>query len=152
MGPIKQILLNLPQGLISALLLNGTVITIAYLLVWKKFKTRLQNWRIQIKERVDGKQIKRELKNSIFTLLVGASFSSIVIYLSTQGYTKIYTNFSDHHPLFAITGFFILLFIDDTWFYWCHRLLHHPKIFRFVHVVHHKKHRCKSFHFYVVSF
>ena len=25
-----------------------------------------------------------------------------------------------------------------TWFYWCHRLLHHPKIFQLVHLEHHK--------------
>jgi sterol desaturase/sphingolipid hydroxylase (fatty acid hydroxylase superfamily) len=138
MEALKQILFNLPQGFVSGLMLNGTVITLAYFLVWKKFKKRLQNWRIQLKERVDTKQIKRELKNSIYTLLVGATFSSIVIYLSTQGQTKIYTNFSDHNAFFAFGGFFILLLIDDTWFYWCHRLLHHPKIFRFVHLEHHK--------------
>lgn len=138
MEAIKQILLNLPQGIISGLILNGTVITLAYFLLWKRFKERFRNWRIQLNKRVDAKQIKRELKNSIFTLLVGATFSSIIIYFSTQGYTKIYTNFSDHHPFFAIFGFFILLLIDDTWFYGCHRLLHHPKIYRFVHLEHHK--------------
>ena len=114
------------------------VITLAYLLVWKRFRKRLQNWRIQLKERVDARQIKRELKNSVSTLLVGALFSSIVIYLSTKGYTKIYTNFSDHSPFFGMAGFFILLIIDDTWFYWCHRLLHHPAIFRHVHSEHHE--------------
>ncbi len=138
METLKQILLKIPQNLISGLFLNGTVIILAYFLVWKKFKKRLQNRRIQLKERVDVQQIKRELKNSIFTLLVGAIFSSTIIYLSTLGYSKIYTNFSEHNPLFAFGGFFILLIIDDTWFYWCHRLLHHPKIFRFVHFEHHK--------------
>ena len=48
MDALKQILLNLPQGFISGLMLNGTVILLAYFLVWKKFKTRLQNWRIQL--------------------------------------------------------------------------------------------------------
>lgn len=42
MEAIKQIALNLPQGLISGLLLNGTVILLAYLLVWKKFKDKLK--------------------------------------------------------------------------------------------------------------
>lgn len=138
MEAIKAILMNLPMGLISGLLLNGTIMTLAYFIFWKALKKRLQNWRIQLKERVDAKQIKRELKNAVFTLFIGATFSSIIIYFSTLGYTKIYTNFSDHHPFFAIFGFFILLLIDDAWFYWCHRLLHHPKIFRFVHAEHHK--------------
>ncbi len=138
MEALTQILLHLPQGLLSGLMLNGTVITLAYFLVWKKFKKRLQRWRIQLNEKVDAQQIKRELKNSVYTLLVGATFSSVVIYLSTQGKTKIYTDFSEHNPLFAIGGFFVLLLIDDTWFYWWHRLLHHPALFRKVHSEHHK--------------
>ena len=105
MEPLKQIISNFPQSFISGILLSGTLITLTYLLVWKKFKKRFHNWRIQIKERVDAKQIKGELKNAIFTSLVGALFSCIVIYLSSKGYTKIYTNFSDHHPAFAIAGF-----------------------------------------------
>lgn len=138
MEALKQILSNFPQGFVAGLFMNGSLIAIVYFIFWKKFKKRFQNWRIQLKERVDAKQIKAELKNSVFTLMVGALFSSIVIYLSSKGYTKIYTNFSDHSPFFAIAGFFILLIIDDTWFYWCHRLLHHPKLFPYVHVVHHK--------------
>jgi sterol desaturase/sphingolipid hydroxylase (fatty acid hydroxylase superfamily) len=30
-----------------------------------------------------------------------------------------------------------MLVIDDTYFYWAHRLLHHPQLFRRVHKVHH---------------
>lgn len=138
MEAIKQILLNLPQGIVSGIMLNGTVILLAYFLIWKKYKERLKNWRIQLKERVNNQQIKRELKNSLYSLLVGSLFSSIVIYLSTKGYTKIYTNLSDHHILWAISSFFMMLLIDDTWFYWCHRLLHHPKIYRYIHLEHHK--------------
>lgn len=138
METLKQIVIHIPQGVVTGLILNGTLISLAYFLIWKKFKKKLQNRRIQITERVDINQIKREIKNSMYTLLAGATLSSIVIYLSKQGYTKIYTDFNDHHALLACSGFFILLLVDDTWFYWCHRLLHHPKLYRLVHFEHHK--------------
>jgi Delta7-sterol 5-desaturase len=134
---VKSILANIPKGYLSGIMLNGTLVVIVYLLLYKKFKAKFNHLRIQLKERVDGAQIKREIKNAFITLLVGAIFSSIVIYLSTKGYTKIYTNFSDN-VFFSVFGFFILLFLDDTWFYWVHRLLHHPKVFKYVHVEHHK--------------
>lgn len=137
MNALIEILSNFPKGLMSAVVLNGTVVTLTYYLVWKKFKTRLANWRIQVNERADANQIKRELKNAVFTLCVGAFFSSIVIYLSTKGYTKIYTDFAEH-PFFSIFSFFMLLILDDTWFYWIHRLLHHPKIYKIIHLEHHK--------------
>lgn len=109
----------------------------AYFVVWKALKAPLRRLRIQLTERVDAKQVRRELKNSLFTLLVGAAFSSVVLLLSARGHTKIYFQFSEH-PFFSVAGFFILLIIDDTWFYWCHRLLHQPFFFRHVHVEHHK--------------
>jgi Delta7-sterol 5-desaturase len=138
MDALKQILSVFPSGLLQAAILNGGLMSLAYFIFWKKYKTRLQNWRIQIKERVDDKQIKRELTNAIFTLMVGVFFSGIVLYLSKQGYTKIYTNASEHSSFWAFGGFFLLLFIDDAWFYWFHRLLHHPAIYKYIHFEHHK--------------
>lgn len=138
MDAIKQILQNIPQGFLSGLMLNGILITTAYLLVWKLFKKRLQNWRIQLKERADAAQIKTELKNGLFTLTVGAIFSSIVIFLSTQGYTKLYTSIFNYSIVWTVASFFVILLIDDLWFYWLHRLLHHPAIFKYIHLEHHK--------------
>jgi Delta7-sterol 5-desaturase len=138
MDALKQILSVFPQGLLQAAILNGSLMSLTYFIFWKKYKTRLQNWRIQIKERVDDKQIKRELTNAIFTLMVGVFFSGIVLYLSKHGYTKIYTNVSDHSLFWTFGGFFLLLFIDDAWFYCFHRLLHHPAIYKYIHFEHHK--------------
>jgi hypothetical protein len=67
MEALKQILSKFPQGFMAGLILNGSLITIAYLIVWKKFKKRFQNWRIQLKERVDAKQIKTELDKAFYT-------------------------------------------------------------------------------------
>jgi Delta7-sterol 5-desaturase len=135
---LKQIFAQFPKGFVTGLIMNGTIISLVYFIFWKKLKVRLQNWRIQINQRADSKQIKREIKNAFLVLAIGSLFSSVVYYLSTQGYTKIYTNFSEHNAFFGIGGFFILLLIDDTWFYWVHRLLHHPKIFKYIHLEHHK--------------
>ncbi|HLL97095.1 MAG TPA: hypothetical protein VK404_19130, partial [Spirosoma sp.] len=122
MEAMQQILGNFTKGYVAGLVLNGTFITITYFLIWKRFGKRLKNWRIQFTQRADVTQIKAELKNGVLALAVGALFSSLVIYLSTQGYTKIYTDFSQHSPFVAVGGFFLIWFIDDAWFYWCHRL------------------------------
>jgi sterol desaturase/sphingolipid hydroxylase (fatty acid hydroxylase superfamily) len=138
MDTFKQLFFSYCQGLLAGLFFNLGIISITYLLVWKKFRHRLRHRRIQVPGRVDREQINSELRNSFFTLLVSALFTSIIFYLNTKGYTKIYSKYSEHSPFYAIAGFFFLLLIDDTWFYWIHRLLHHPSIFRYVHAVHHK--------------
>ncbi len=138
MEDLKQIVSIIPISVAKVILLNGSLISLVYFFIWKKYKHRFQNRRIQTKEKVNSKQIKREIKNAFFTLLVGILLSVFVLYLSTKGYTKIYTNIEDYSKIWAYLGFFLLLLIDDTWFYWCHRLLHHPKIFRYIHFEHHK--------------
>ena len=30
-----------------------------------------------------------------------------------------------------------MILLHDTYFYWAHRAMHHPKIYRHVHLVHH---------------
>lgn len=138
METLQQILLLIPQGLASALLLIGCLMGLAYFLVWKMFARRLAHLRIQQRPRADRAQIRRELLNALPNALVGAVFSSIVIYLGQLGYTQIYTDFSAHSPWLSLGGFVIVLLIDDTWFYWMHRLLHHPRIYRYIHREHHK--------------
>lgn len=138
MQALKEIIYSLPKDILSGALLSVSLISLTYFIFYKRYKTHFKNWRIQVKERVDAKQLKGEIKNSIAVFIVGALFSSIVLYLNSKGYTKIYTKFSDHHPIFGIGCFFFLLVIDDAWFYWVHRLLHHPKLFPYIHIVHHK--------------
>lgn len=135
---VAQLMGSFLKNYFTALLTNGALLTVAYFVFWQGLKTRLRHWKIQLTNRVDARQIKRELKNALYTLAVGASMSCVVIYLSANGYTKIYRDAADHGWLFSLGGFFVLLLVDDTWFYWCHRLLHHRAVFSYVHAEHHK--------------
>ena len=132
MTALIEILSLFPSGYAQALLINASIISLTYWLLWKKLGPRLKAWRIPTKERFNNQQMRHEIKNAFFTLMVGALFSSIVIYASTQGYTQIYSTFGKH-PIWSIACFFVLLFIDDAWFYSMHRLLHHPKLYRLIH-------------------
>ncbi|MFS4491892.1 sterol desaturase family protein [Maribacter sp. 2308TA10-17] len=137
MEAVKETLSLLPQ-VFGQSLMNYVIIIVVYLVIWKLFKKRFKNWRIQIKERVNGKQIKSEIINSLFVLSVSTVFVLIIYFLKSKGYTKIYTDIKEYPRFFAYFGFLVFLLIDDTWFYWIHRMLHHPKIYKYVHRVHHK--------------
>jgi Delta7-sterol 5-desaturase len=135
MEVLKEIFAKFPEGFMQGLLMNGVVVSLVYLIVWKWLGKRFANWRIQLNQRVDAAQIKSEIKNAFWVFAVGALFSSIVFWLSTKGYTKLYSNYSEHSPVFAWAGFFIIILIDDAWFYFTHRLMHHPKLYRYVHAM-----------------
>jgi Delta7-sterol 5-desaturase len=138
MNTFFEIFKNFPQDYVKGFLMNMTLFTVVYLIFWKFLKNKIKNLRIQFNQRADAKQIKQEIINAIFASASGVIISCIVYYLSTKGYTKVYKDFHDYPAFFAYAGFFILLIVDDTWFYWTHRLMHHPKIYKYVHAVHHK--------------
>jgi Delta7-sterol 5-desaturase len=149
---LKEILSNFTKSYLQGLFSTGIVVSLVYLIFWKIFKERIKKWRIQQRERFNNDQLKRELKNAVISSTSGAFLGCVMLYLSTKGYTKIYTDMSIHHSFWAYSGFFILLLIDDAWFYWCHRLLHHPRLYKYIHAEHHKSvdvspFTAMSFHF-----
>jgi len=54
-----------------------------------------------------------------------------------HGWTRIYTDF-DALPLWWLPGSVLAyLVLHDAWFYWTHRWMHQPRLFRVAHAVHH---------------
>lgn len=110
---------------------------IIYLLFWKILKDRLMHLFIQ-KKFPKRKHINREIKYSILSLTITKVFGLSVILSNKAGLTLIYDDVEQYGTFYFVASFFIALIIHDTYFYWTHRLMHHPKIYRKVHLVHHK--------------
>jgi len=87
----------------------------------------------------ERKQILTEIGYSVLSFAVFA-FVIVAIRLASTHHlleTRIYKNFSEHSVLYYVaTTIFIILF-HDTYFYWAHRLMHHPLLYERVHKVHH---------------
>lgn len=138
MDAIQFMLESSSKAFVSTMMLNGLLMVLAYLLIWKRFSKQLSHWRIQINQRADARQITFELKNSVLIFGTGALLSSVVLYLHSLGYGKIYQNLTDYSLLWGIASFFVIWWIDDAWFYGVHRLLHHRSLYRHIHAVHHQ--------------
>lgn len=108
----------------------------AYLYFWQ-FRKR-HSWRRKLqKQAFQFKDIIRELALSLLTSSVFAAVLCIPFHPDVLPWTQIYLHIEDYGVGWWITSFFILLFVHDTYFYWMHRLVHHPKLFSLIHRVHH---------------
>ncbi|MEO0881251.1 MAG: sterol desaturase family protein, partial [Pseudomonadota bacterium] len=91
-----------------------------------------------------NKQVRRELKNSLQSILVFI-LAYTFVELSVErlfGYDvfKVYGD-AKAYPVWWIPASIVLFAIGlDTWFYWTHRMMHHPKLFKFFHLEHHRSH------------
>lgn len=89
-----------------------------------------------------GAQMRREIIWSLATAAIYGMPAGIILWgWQEHGWTKIYTDIGTDKgawPLWWIpVSLFVYLALHDTWFYWTHRWMHQPRVFRAIHAVHH---------------
>ncbi len=79
---------------------------------------------------------------SVLSLLLFTSAGVFTGYSIEKGWTLVFVNTSTtiSSVLYTIGSFLIAVLLHDLYFYWTHRLLHSPLLFRSVHYLHHRSH------------
>lgn len=129
---ISVMLTNFITQVLGYFALVGAV----YLLVWRWGRERFAAARIPAPQRVDRAQLRREIGHTLVTMLAATTTVGAVIVLHAAGLARL--SDAPISPALALAWIVGGLVVNDAWFYGWHRLLHHPTLFRHVHVVHHK--------------
>jgi len=79
----------------------------------------------------------RDIMYSLISVTIFATVALLVFYYGKE-YTNGYANISDYGVPYYILSWVMMFAIHDTYFYWMHRAMHHPFLFKHVHLVHHK--------------
>jgi lathosterol oxidase len=110
----------------------------AYLLFYVYKKREWFAMKIQQKF-PERKQQLTEIKYSSMSFFVFATVGTAIRYLVINDYleSSVYRNFSQHSVLYFVLSTVFVIFFHDTYFYWAHRLMHHPFFYERVHKVHH---------------
>ena len=83
-----------------------------------------------------SQMLKEVMWSGISSVLFGG-IGVLMIMAWQRGYTQIYLEWSDY-PIWWIPFSILLpLLIHETYYYWLHRWMHHPKVYRYIHKVHH---------------
>lgn len=84
------------------------------------------------------RQIRREIGWSLASAAIYGVPAGIVAWgWQNLGWTRIYTDWAAYPWWYVPLSILAFLFAHDTWFYWTHRWMHRPSVFRRVHAVHH---------------
>jgi lathosterol oxidase len=84
-------------------------------------------------------QIRREIGWSLASAAIYGIPAGIVAWgWDARGWTMIYRDISAWPIWWLPLSVFVYLFAHDTWFYWTHRAMHRPWLFRAAHAVHHQ--------------
>lgn len=75
---------------------------------------------------------------SLITSLIFAFLGTGILFLWVNGHTAIYSQLSDY-PIWMIpVGIIGVLVLHESMYYWLHRWMHHPGVFKWIHKVHHQ--------------
>ena len=124
-------------AILISILAMSAIVAIRYLVVSGAFAW-LTSRRIPGHSRDRSGQIRKEIAWSLVSAAIyGAPAGLLAWGWQQRGWTKIYSDVADY-PLWWLPGSVAAyLFLHDSWFYWTHRWMHRPSVYRRVHAVHH---------------
>lgn len=82
-------------------------------------------------------QIGREVLCSLRSLLIFGLMGGLVAFSVLSGWTWMYFRVERYGWPWLLASIGVMILIHDTYFYWTHRLMHHPRLFRLFHRTHH---------------
>ena len=114
------------------LLIAGLFYGVFYLWFPSRWQQRKINQRAYKKH-----QFRNEIKWSLITAFLFSVAGAAMMMLWQKGWTKVYLAIHDYPLWWLPVSLTIALLLHETYYYWLHRWMHHPRIFRIVHKVHH---------------
>jgi sterol desaturase/sphingolipid hydroxylase (fatty acid hydroxylase superfamily)/uncharacterized protein (DUF2147 family) len=107
------------------------------LIIWAFWRAHFSVRKIQARIAV-AEDYRREIFASLRTALI-FSVAGFAMYLGANaGWLTIYPDFSERGPIYFALTLVAMIIAQDAYFYWTHRAMHHPRLFRTFHWTHHK--------------
>ena len=79
----------------------------------------------------------REVGYSALTSLIFAVMVYLCLGTPLRAYTQFYGDIQEYSLAWLLFSIVLTIIVHDAYFYWIHRLMHHPKIYRRAHHTHH---------------
>jgi len=109
---------------------------LAYRFLWQAPDQRWQHKRIQ-RQFPDAGQVAEEIRLSTVTTIFFGVMIALIYAIDSLGWTQIYWTISDYGWPYLALSVAVIAVVHDTYYYWVHRLMHVPKLFKIVHKQHH---------------
>ena len=111
---------------------------LAYWLFWQRGGEKLRAKRLN-RDRPMRRVIMQEIRLSLLSSAVFAAPAAFALIAWIYGGTKIYTDWSAYGGVpYLLLSACIYLVIQDTFYYWAHRMMHDRRLFKWMHAGHHR--------------
>lgn len=87
---------------------------------------------------VGGRQIGREILTTAGSILIIGNVMPLLFLLGFGQYTQYYREIDSRGWPYFFLSIFLMMVVQDTYFYWTHRLMHQRRLFKWFHLTHHR--------------
>jgi len=95
-------------------------------------------WFRKIQQKMPSyKDYRRDVLYSLVSMFISGVTIVLTFYIGGK-YNNVYRDINDYSIAYYLFTFVWMFFLHDTYFYWMHRAMHHPLLFKHVHLIHHK--------------
>jgi Delta7-sterol 5-desaturase len=115
-----------------------------YLLINTALAVRLSRRKIR-KSAPPSKQLRNEILASLRTVVIFSSVGIAVVYGARLGIMRVYEDVQVYGWLYLWGSTILTILVHDAYFYWSHRIMHRPRLFKLFHRLHHRSHNPSPF-------
>ena len=129
---------EIAKGMLSFNFVRYFLITTpAFFIFYVLFKKKWEFKKIQ-DNFPKNRDYQREIGYSLITIFIFVGVGLIIFASSLRNYNLRYDKIADYGWGYWCLSVLLMIVLHDTYFYWTHRLMHHPKLFKYFHLLHHK--------------
>ncbi len=126
------------HGIVLLIALRYVIVAgIAWVIWYKIIRRRIAFKKIQLRF-PKSRDYVREMLFSLSSMIIFSAVPYFMVNTSFKQHTLFYTDISTYGAVYFWLAIPIIFIAHDTYFYWTHRLMHHPRVFKTFHLVHHK--------------
>jgi Delta7-sterol 5-desaturase len=82
--------------------------------------------------------VRREILTSLRTGILFSLTGVGIVYGAMHGEFTVYTDFNTRGAGYLALSLIGIILAHDTYFYWAHRMMHHPRLYPYFHRTHHR--------------
>lgn len=120
----------------------GTIST--FVIIWLLLSRFIQHRKIRARSPKHS-QMWMEIKNSIRTIFIFVLMDIVIFDSQITALFKLYEDPGQYGALYYWLSIPLMLVLHDTYFYWTHRMMHHPRLYKMFHLTHHRSHNPTPF-------
>ena len=112
------------------------IVVPAFFLLWVLGRRAFRRFLVQGRY-PKAQHVRREMRYSLLSGLIFGTTGVGVHLGARHGYLGVYTDVGQHGWLYFGFTVALMIVLQDAYFYWTHRAMHHPVLYKHVHRVHH---------------